>query len=116
MRIAIDARMIHPGSMHGIARYVFQLLNCLRDRGRIAEGLAADVVVFEADAIRPAMPTVEKDLPGGSRRRRATRCRRRSPSRRPRTHCNSPGLRQKLRHASEFRWTHSKSACRRKNL
>ena len=40
----------------------------LSDRGRIAEGLAADVVVFEEDAIRPAMPTVETDLPGGSRR------------------------------------------------
>ena len=29
LRIAIDARMISPGSMHGIARYVFQLLQCL---------------------------------------------------------------------------------------
>ncbi len=29
MRIAIDARMINPGSMHGIARYVFELLTCL---------------------------------------------------------------------------------------
>ena len=29
MRIAIDARMIKPGSMHGIARYVYQLLRCL---------------------------------------------------------------------------------------
>ena len=29
MRIAIDARMIRPGSMHGIARYVFQLLEGL---------------------------------------------------------------------------------------
>ena len=26
------------------------------------------MVVFEEDAIRPAMPTVETDLPGGSRR------------------------------------------------
>lgn len=32
MRIAIDARMISPGSMHGIARYVHELLSCLRDR------------------------------------------------------------------------------------
>lgn len=31
MRIAIDARMINPGSMHGIARYVFELLNCLKN-------------------------------------------------------------------------------------
>lgn len=29
VRIAIDARMISPGSMHGIARYVFELLKCL---------------------------------------------------------------------------------------
>lgn len=29
MRIAIDARMISPGSMHGIARYAFELLKCL---------------------------------------------------------------------------------------
>ena len=33
MRIAIDARMIKSGSMHGIARYVFQLLECLREQG-----------------------------------------------------------------------------------
>lgn len=30
MRIAIDARMIRQGSMHGIARYVYQLLQGLR--------------------------------------------------------------------------------------
>lgn len=33
MRIAIDARMINPGSMHGIARYVFELLNSLMTIG-----------------------------------------------------------------------------------
>lgn len=33
MRIAIDARMINEGSMHGIARYVYQLLLCLIDAG-----------------------------------------------------------------------------------
>ena len=32
MRIAIDARMIRSGSMHGIARYVFQLLECLKTK------------------------------------------------------------------------------------
>jgi glycosyltransferase involved in cell wall biosynthesis len=32
LRIAIDARMINPGSMHGIARYVHELLMCLKDR------------------------------------------------------------------------------------
>lgn len=31
MKIAIDARMIRPDSMHGIARYVFELLCCIRD-------------------------------------------------------------------------------------
>ncbi len=34
MRIAIDARMISPGSMHGIARYVYELLRCLATFGR----------------------------------------------------------------------------------
>jgi glycosyltransferase involved in cell wall biosynthesis len=29
MKIAIDGRMIQPRSMHGIARYVFELVNCL---------------------------------------------------------------------------------------
>jgi glycosyltransferase involved in cell wall biosynthesis len=33
VRIAIDARMISPGSMHGIARYVFELLKCLTTSG-----------------------------------------------------------------------------------
>lgn len=33
MRIAIDARMIRHGSMHGIARYVYQLLKGLSSRG-----------------------------------------------------------------------------------
>ena len=35
MHVAIDARMITPGSMHGIARYVSELLRCLAvyDRG-----------------------------------------------------------------------------------
>jgi len=31
VRIAIDARMISPGSMHGIARYVYELLRCLAE-------------------------------------------------------------------------------------
>ena len=34
MRIAVDARMIKPGSMHGIARYVYQLLVGLKSIGR----------------------------------------------------------------------------------
>lgn len=40
----------------------------MRDRGVLSEGLAADVVIFDEDTIKPSMPTVEKDLPGGSRR------------------------------------------------
>ena len=32
MRIAIDARMIKPGSMHGIARYVYELIRGLSVR------------------------------------------------------------------------------------
>lgn len=34
LKIAIDARMIRPGSMHGIARYVFQLLKGLSSSGQ----------------------------------------------------------------------------------
>lgn len=34
MRIAIDGRMIGKSSMHGIARYVYQLLFCLRSIGK----------------------------------------------------------------------------------
>lgn len=41
MRIAIDARMISPGSMHGIARYVFELLKCL-----MTSPVAADFYVI----------------------------------------------------------------------
>jgi len=33
LRIVIDARMIKPGSMHGIARYVFQLLQRIKEIG-----------------------------------------------------------------------------------
>ena len=40
----------------------------MHDRGVLREGLAADVVIFDENTIKPSMPTVEKDLPGGSRR------------------------------------------------
>jgi len=40
----------------------------LRDRGLIREGWKADVILFDEKRIRPAMPTVERDLPGGARR------------------------------------------------
>ncbi|MBS0221818.1 MAG: amidohydrolase family protein [Proteobacteria bacterium] len=40
----------------------------LHDRGLVKEGYRADLVLFEEDRIRPCLPTVETDLPGGARR------------------------------------------------
>jgi N-acyl-D-aspartate/D-glutamate deacylase len=40
----------------------------LKGRGLLREGYQADIVMFEEDRIRPQLPTVEKDLPGGARR------------------------------------------------
>ena len=40
----------------------------LGDRGLVRAGYRADLVLFDADRVRPAMPTVETDLPGGARR------------------------------------------------
>ena len=40
----------------------------LPDRGLVRSGYAADLVVFDAEHIRPRLPTVEQDLPGGARR------------------------------------------------
>jgi N-acyl-D-aspartate/D-glutamate deacylase len=40
----------------------------LDDRGLVREGYRADLVLFEENGIRPSLPTVEKDLPGGARR------------------------------------------------
>lgn len=40
----------------------------MNDRGLVREGYAADLVLFEESRIRPQLPTVERDLPGGARR------------------------------------------------
>jgi N-acyl-D-aspartate/D-glutamate deacylase len=40
----------------------------LHDRGFVRAGMAADLVLFEEDRVRPCLPTVETDLPGGARR------------------------------------------------
>jgi len=40
----------------------------LVDRGLLREGYRADLVLFDAERVKPAMPTVETDLPGGARR------------------------------------------------
>lgn len=40
----------------------------LNGRGLLREGMAADVIVFDADKIAPMMPKVENDLPAGARR------------------------------------------------
>jgi N-acyl-D-aspartate/D-glutamate deacylase len=40
----------------------------LNDRGLVRAGYRADLIVFDEQRVRPAMPTVETDLPGGARR------------------------------------------------
>jgi N-acyl-D-aspartate/D-glutamate deacylase len=40
----------------------------LPNRGLVRTGYAADLVVFDEAAVKPQLPTVEQDLPGGARR------------------------------------------------
>lgn len=40
----------------------------LPNRGLIRTGYAADLAIFDADRIKPQMPTVVQDLPGGAKR------------------------------------------------
>ncbi|MEX2199648.1 MAG: amidohydrolase family protein [Burkholderiales bacterium] len=40
----------------------------LPGRGLVREGYAADLVLFDEQRIRPSLPTVQHDLPGGARR------------------------------------------------
>jgi N-acyl-D-aspartate/D-glutamate deacylase len=40
----------------------------LHDRGLVRTGFKADLVLFDAERVKPGMPTVETDLPGGARR------------------------------------------------
>ena len=40
----------------------------INDRGLLRAGYRADLVLFDEARVKPAMPTVETDLPGGARR------------------------------------------------
>ncbi len=40
----------------------------IADRGLLRTGMAADILVFDEAAVKPRLPTVEYDLPGGERR------------------------------------------------
>ena len=40
----------------------------LGDRGLVRKHFAADLVLFDEQRIKPSLPTVQHDLPGGARR------------------------------------------------
>jgi len=40
----------------------------LPDRGLVRTGYVADLVIFDEQRVKPRLPTVEQDLPGGARR------------------------------------------------
>ena len=40
----------------------------LKSRGLVKEGYKADLLLFEEGRVRPCLPTIESDLPGGARR------------------------------------------------